>query len=67
MHIVLEKQDEGGYTAYIPELPGCVSQGETKQEALKNIGEAKELYLETVSAKKLHRLVSRVSVLPAVA
>ena len=38
--IVLEKQDEGGYTAYVPSLPGCVSQGETREEALKNIKEA---------------------------
>ena len=44
--VILEKQEEGGYTAYIPSLPGCVSQGETKEEALKNIKEAIELYLE---------------------
>ena len=44
--VVLEKQDEGGYTVYIPSLPGCISQGETKEEALKNIKEAIELYLE---------------------
>ena len=45
-HVVLEKQDECGYTAYIPELPGCVSQGETKNEAMGNIGEARELYMD---------------------
>ena len=44
--VVLEKQEEGGYTIYVPSLPGCVSQGETKDEALKNIKEAVELYLE---------------------
>lgn len=44
--IVLEEQEEGGYTVYIPALPGCVSQGETKEEAVKNIREAAELYLE---------------------
>jgi predicted RNase H-like HicB family nuclease len=44
--VVLEAQEEGGYTAYIPSLPGCISQGETKEEALKNIKEAIELYLE---------------------
>lgn len=44
--VVLEKQDEGGYTVYVPSLSGCVSQGETKKEALKNIKEAIELYLE---------------------
>ena len=44
--VVLEKQEEGGYTVYAPSLPGCISQGETKEEALKNIKEAIELYLE---------------------
>ena len=44
--VVLEKQDEGGYTVYVPSLPGCISQGESKEEALKNIKEAIELYLE---------------------
>jgi len=45
--ILLEEQDEGGYTVYVPSLEGCVSQGETIEEALKNIKEAIELYLET--------------------
>lgn len=45
--VVLEEQEEGGYTVYVPSLPGCISQGETKEEALKNIKEAIELYLET--------------------
>lgn len=44
--IVLEPQEEGGFTAYVPSLPGCISQGDTKEEAIKNIKEAVELYLE---------------------
>ena len=44
--IVLEPQEEGGFTAYAPSLPGCISQGDTKEEAIKNIKEAVELYLE---------------------
>jgi predicted RNase H-like HicB family nuclease len=44
--VVLEKQEEGGYTVYVPSLKGCVSQGDTRDEALKNIKEAIELYLE---------------------
>lgn len=44
--IVLEKQDEGGFTVYVPSLPGCISEGETAEEALRNIKEAIELYLE---------------------
>ncbi|MFH0978596.1 MAG: type II toxin-antitoxin system HicB family antitoxin [Candidatus Woesearchaeota archaeon] len=44
--VILEKQEEGGFTAFVPSLPGCISEGDTKQEALKNIKEAIELYLE---------------------
>ena len=44
--IVLEPQKEGGFTVFAPSLPGCISQGETKEEAIKNIKEAIELYLE---------------------
>jgi len=43
--VILEEQDEGGYTIYVPALPGCISQGETRAEALQNIKEALELYL----------------------
>jgi len=48
LRVVLEPSDEGGYTAYVPSLPGCVSEGDTKEEALTNIREAIELYLEAV-------------------
>ena len=44
--VVLEPSEEGGYTVYVPALPGCVSEGDTIQEALQNIREAIELYLE---------------------
>ena len=44
--VVLEPQEEGGYTVYIPSLPGCLSEGETIDEALKNIKEAVLLYLD---------------------
>jgi len=52
LHILLEKQDEGGYAAYVSELPGCVSQGETRREAVKNIKEAISLYLEELPTTK---------------
>ena len=50
MHIkvILEPSEEGGYTAVIPALPGCISEGNTREDALKNIREAVELYLEPV-------------------
>jgi predicted RNase H-like HicB family nuclease len=45
--VILERSDEG-YTAYVPSLPGCISQGKTIKEALENIEEAIQLYLEPV-------------------
>lgn len=48
LKVVLEPSEEGGYTVYVPSLPGCISEGETVQEALANIREAIELYLEPV-------------------
>lgn len=46
--VILEPAEEGGYTVYVPSLPGCISEGETKEEALANINEAIELYLERI-------------------
>jgi predicted RNase H-like HicB family nuclease len=44
--VVLERESDGGYVAVVLALPGCVSQGDGRAEALKNIEEAIELYLE---------------------
>ena len=46
--VIVEKGRESGYVAYAPALKGCVSQGETKEEALKNIREAAETYAEAL-------------------
>ena len=46
LKVVLETSEEGGYTVYVPSLPGCISEGDSKEEALTNIREAIELYLE---------------------
>ncbi len=46
--VVLEPSDEGGYTVYVPSLPGCISEGDTLEGAMANIREAIELYLEPV-------------------
>jgi predicted RNase H-like HicB family nuclease len=48
LQVVLEPSDEGGFTSSVPSLPGCISEGETREEALRNIREAIELYLEPV-------------------
>jgi predicted RNase H-like HicB family nuclease len=46
--VILEPQEEGGYTVRCLELPGAISQGETKTEALENIKEAIGLILEVL-------------------
>jgi predicted RNase H-like HicB family nuclease len=48
--VILQRESDGGYVAVVPSLPGCVSQGDTHEEALKNIEEAAELYIEDVQA-----------------
>ena len=44
--VVFQEETEGGFSVWVPDLPGCASQGETLEEALENIKEAIELYLE---------------------
>lgn len=46
LRVILEPSEDGGYTVIVPSLPGCISEGNTKEEALRNIREAIELYLE---------------------
>jgi len=46
--VILEKGQEFGYVAYAPALRGCVSQGETREEALANLKEAMQLFVETL-------------------
>ena len=54
--VVIEK-DENGYYAFCPELEGCQSEGNTFEEALANIREAIDLYLETLTpAERVERL-----------
>lgn len=48
LRIVLEPSEDGGFTVFVPTLPGCISEGASKEEALTNIREAIELYLEPV-------------------
>lgn len=62
--IILEKQKEGGYTAQCLEVPGAISEGETKEEALKNVKEALALVLEVLKedAIKMSKKVEEVTV-----
>lgn len=48
--VLLEKEDDGGYHAFCPILKGCHSQGDSFEEAIANITEAIELYLESLMA-----------------
>ena len=48
LRVVLEPSNDGGYTVLVPALPGCVSEGDTREEALRNIQEAIQVYLEPV-------------------
>ena len=48
LKIVLEPSDEGGFTVYVPSLPGCISEGDTEEEAIENIKDAIDLYLEPI-------------------
>ncbi|MDD5162927.1 MAG: type II toxin-antitoxin system HicB family antitoxin [Candidatus ainarchaeum sp.] len=60
--VVFEKQKEGGFTVYVPGLPGCISEGETKLEALKNVKEAISLYLEEKNKSEIRQLLDSVSI-----
>ena len=55
--VVLEHEEDGRYSVYIPDLPGCASMGRTKKEAMANIREALACYLEGL--KKLGRPVPK--------
>ena len=46
--IYLEPSEDGGYTVTVPALLGCISEGDSREEALANIQEAIELYLEPI-------------------
>ena len=48
LKVILEPSEDGGFTAYVPSLPGCISEGDSEEQALVNIQEAVELYLEAV-------------------
>jgi predicted RNase H-like HicB family nuclease len=51
LHVVIEKDEAGYFVAEVPALPGCLSQGTTKEEALANIREAIDGWLEVMEAK----------------
>lgn len=48
IHILLEPSDDGGYTVTVPSLPGCISEGDSREKAIENIKEAIALHLEPI-------------------
>ena len=52
LHVAIEQYEEGYYVAEVPALPGCLSQGKTHEEAIANIKEAIEGWLEVMESKK---------------
>jgi len=56
--VILRREDEGGYSVQCVELPGAISQGETRKEALANIKEAIQGYLEAFPHKRsVHSII----------
>jgi predicted RNase H-like HicB family nuclease len=51
LHVLIEKDEAGYFVAEVPALPGCLSQGKTKDEALQNVREAVEGWLEVMESK----------------
>lgn len=52
LNVIIEQDESGYYVAEVPALPGCLSQGKTRQEALANIKEAIEGWLEVMESKR---------------
>ncbi len=52
LHVVIERDESGYYVAEVPALPGCLSQGKTREEALTNVKEAIEGWFEVMESKQ---------------
>lgn len=59
LQIILEPSEEGGYSVTVPVLPGCISEGDSLDEAIANIQEAIELYLESDEISDKRNLIIR--------
>ncbi|CAI2717197.1 type II toxin-antitoxin system HicB family antitoxin [Nitrospina watsonii] len=52
LHVLIEQDEDGMYVAEVPALPGCLSQGTTQEEAVANIKEAIEGWMEVMESKR---------------
>ncbi len=55
--VIILEDESGGYVALVPALPGCHTQGDTIDEVVRNVKEAIELYLETLSDEEKEELL----------
>jgi predicted RNase H-like HicB family nuclease len=53
--VVFEREEDGGYSVWVPDLPGCCSQGDTLEEAIEMIKEAMALYLEDADKDEIEQ------------
>lgn len=63
LHVIIEQDEKGYYVAEVPALPGCLSQGMTENEAIANIKEAIEGWLEVMESKQNIDLKKSIEVL----
>ena len=57
--VIMEDEEEGGYIAIVPALPGCHTQGDSLEELINNVKEAIELYLETLSEEEREEILKQ--------
>jgi len=57
--VVIVEDETGGYIAFVPALPGCHTQGESLEELIKNVKEAIELYIETLTETEKKELLQQ--------
>ena len=62
LHVIIEQDEKGYYVAEVPALPGCLSQGKTREEAIANIKEAIQGWLEVMESKQSFDLTRTVEV-----
>lgn len=58
INVVFQEESSGGYSVFVPSLPGCISEGETFEEAKSNIIEAISLYIEDLNKEELKEVKS---------
>lgn len=63
LHVIIEQDENGYYVAEVPALPGCLSQGKTQEEAILNIKEAIEGWVEVMEARQPYNLNQSVEVI----